>query len=91
VSGNQQITNLPLNGRDISTRCNFGRHIPSTTVAANGAQVGVSIGGQAGTLSHFCWMESTTTRRHHADAWRSEGVIKPSIDAIQEFKVVTNL
>jgi hypothetical protein len=93
VIGNQQITNLPLNGRDyLQLAALSSGTIPSTTVAANGAQVGVSIGGQAGTAVAFLLdgidNNTQTIMPTHGD---QKEVIKPSIDAIQEFKVVTNL
>jgi Carboxypeptidase regulatory-like domain len=54
VIGNQQITNLPLNGRDyLQLAALSSGTIPSTNVAWNGAQVGVSMGGQAGTAAAF--------------------------------------
>ena len=93
VIGNQQITNLPLNGRDyLQLAALSSGTIPSTTVAANGAQVGVSMGGQAGTAAAFLLdgidNNTQTIMPTHGD---QKEVIKPSIDAIQEFKVVTNL
>src|SRR5579862_2890301 len=54
VIGNQQITNLPLNGRDyLQLAALSSGTIPSTNIAANGSQVGVSIGGQSGTAAAF--------------------------------------
>ncbi len=92
VIGNQQITNLPLNGRDyLQLAALSSGTIPSTTTA-NGSQVGVSIGGQAGTAAAFLLdgldNNTQTIMPTHGD---QKEVIKPSIDAIQEFKVVTNL
>ena len=92
VIGNQQITNLPLNGRDyLQLAALSAGTIPSTTTV-NGQQVGISIGGQAGTAAAFLLdgidNNTQTIMPTHGD---QKEVIKPSIDAIQEFKVVTNL
>ncbi|HMD48102.1 MAG TPA: hypothetical protein VKG79_03350, partial [Bryobacteraceae bacterium] len=92
VIGNQQITNLPLNGRDyLQLAALSSGTIPSTTVA-NGNQVGISIGGQAGTAAAFLLdgLDNNTQTIMPSHGNQKE-VIKPSIDAIQEFKVVTNL
>ncbi|MGA2880744.1 MAG: carboxypeptidase-like regulatory domain-containing protein [Bryobacteraceae bacterium] len=93
VIGNQQITNLPLNGRDyLQLAALSSGTIPSTTIASNGAQVGVSIGGQAGTAAAFLLDGlDNNTQTIFPDHGNQKEVIKPSIDAIQEFKVVTNL
>ena len=93
VIGNQQITNLPLNGRDyLQLAMLSAGTIPSTTTAANGTQVGVSIGGQAATAAAYLLdgldNNTQTILPTHGD---QKEVIKPSVDAIQEFKVVTNL
>ncbi len=93
VIGNQQITNLPLNGRDyLQLAALSSGTIPSTTIASNGAQVGVSIGGQAGTAAAYLLDGiDNNTQTILPDHGNQKEVIKPSIDAIQEFKVVTNM
>lgn len=93
VIGNQQITNLPLNGRDyLQLAMLSAGTIPSTTIASNGAQVGVSIGGQAGTAAAYLLDGiDNNTQTILPDHGNQKEVIKPSVDAIQEFKVVTNL
>jgi Carboxypeptidase regulatory-like domain len=92
VIGNQQITNLPLNGRDyLQLAALSAGTIPSTTTV-NGQQVGISIGGQAGAAAAFLLdgIDNNTQTIMPTHGNQKE-VIKPSIDAIQEFKVVTNL
>jgi hypothetical protein len=86
VIGNQQIENLPLNGRDyLQLAALSSGTIPSTS------GVGVSIGGQVGTAAAFFLdgmdNNSQTILPTHGN---QKEVIKPSVDAIQEFKVVTN-
>ena len=86
VIGNQQIENLPLNGRDyLQLAALSSGTIPSTS------GVGISIGGQVGTAVAFTLdgvdNNSQTILPTHGN---QKEVIKPSVDAIQEFKVVTN-
>jgi hypothetical protein len=74
VIGNQQITNLPPNGRDyLQLAALSSGTTPSTTVAANGAQVGVSMGGQAGTAAAFLLdgidNNTQTIMPTHGDQW----------------------
>jgi hypothetical protein len=84
VINNQQIEDLPLNGRDYLQLA----ALSSGTIAST---EGVSIGGQAGTQVAFLLdgqdnnnQEILTTHSGQKE------IIKPSPDAIQEFKVVTN-
>jgi hypothetical protein len=84
VINNQQIEELPLNGRDYLQLA----ALSSGTIAST---EGVSIGGQAGTQVAFLLdgqdnnnQEILTTHSGQKE------IIKPSPDAIQEFKVVTN-
>ena len=84
VINNQQIEDLPLNGRDYLQLA----ALSSGTIAST---QGVSIGGQAGTQVAFLLdgqdnnnQEILTTHSGQKE------IIKPSPDAIQEFKVVTN-
>jgi Carboxypeptidase regulatory-like domain len=95
VINNQQIENLPLNGRDyLQLAALSSGTIPSVAGVTNGVTgtpVGVSIGGQAGTAAAFLLdgidNNSQTILPTHGN---QKEVIKPSVDAIQEFKVVTN-
>jgi hypothetical protein len=95
VINNQQIENLPLNGRDyLQLAALSSGTIPSVAGVTNGVTgtpVGVSIGGQVGTAAAFLLdgvdNNSQTILPTHGN---QKEVIKPSVDAIQEFKVVTN-
>jgi len=84
VINNKQIEDLPLNGRDYLQLANLS----SGTVSA--AQ-GVEIGGQAGTQVAFL-LDGQDNNNQQISTGHSgqKEVVKPSVDAIQEFKVVTN-
>ena len=86
VINNTQIEDLPLNGRDyLQLAALSSGTVPSTSV------VGVSIGGQIGSQTAFLLdgmdNNSQTILPTHGN---QKEVIKPSVDAIAEFKVVTN-
>jgi hypothetical protein len=84
VINNRQIEELPLNGRDYLQLANLS----SGTVAA--AQ-GVEIGGQAGTQVAFLLDGQDNNNQQISTSHSGQKeVVKPSVDAIQEFKVVTN-
>ncbi len=84
VINNKQIEDLPLNGRDYLQLANLS----SGTVPA--AQ-GVEIGGQAGTQVAFLLDGQDNNNQQISTSHSGQKeVVKPSIDAIQEFKVVTN-
>ncbi len=84
VITNAQIEELPLNGRDY---LQLGA-LSSGTIAAG---QGVSIGGQAGTQAAFL-LDGQDNNNQQISTGHSgqKEIIKPSVDAIQEFKVVTN-
>src|SRR5580704_15177999 len=84
VINNKQIEDLPLNGRDYLQLANLS----SGTVSA--AQ-GVEIGGQAGTQVAFL-LDGQDNNNQQISTGHSgqKEVVKPSVDAVQEFKVVTN-
>jgi hypothetical protein len=85
VITNQQIKDLPLNGRDYLQLASL------TAGTAPAAGAGVSIGGQAGTQVAFL-LDGQDNNNQQISTGHSgqKEVVKPSIDAIQEFKVVTN-
>lgn len=84
VINNKQIEDLPLNGRDYLQLANLS----SGTIPA--AQ-GVEIGGQAGTQVAFLLDGQDNNNQQISTSHSGQKeVVKPSVDAIQEFKVVTN-
>ncbi len=85
VIGNRQIEDLPLNGRD---------YLQLAALSAGttpGGGVGVSIGGQSGAQAAFL-LDGQDNNNQQISTGHSgqKEIIKPSVDAIQEFKVVTN-
>ncbi len=84
VINNKQIEDLPLNGRDYLQLA----ALSSGTIAAT---EGVSIGGQAGTQASFLLDGQDNNNQSILTSHSGQKeIIKPSIDAIEEFKVVTN-
>jgi hypothetical protein len=84
VINNKQIEDLPLNGRDYLQLANLS----SGTVPAT---QGVEIGGQAGTQVAFLLDGQDNNNQQISTSHSGQKeVVKPSVDAIQEFKVVTN-
>lgn len=85
VITNKQIEALPLNGRDYLQLARLS--------AGSGPQTGqgVSIGGQAGTQVAFL-LDGQDNNNQQITTGHSgqKEIVKPSVDAIQEFKVVTN-
>lgn len=84
VIENRQIVDLPLNGRDYLQLA----VISSGTVQSRGQ--GVSIGGQRGTEVNFVIDGMDNNNQSIASQGRQKEAVKPSIDAISEFKVITN-
>jgi len=84
VINNKQIEDLPLNGRDYLQLANLS----SGTIPTS---QGVEIGGQAGTQIAFL-LDGQDNNNQQISTGHSgqKEVVKPSVDAIQEFKVVTN-
>jgi hypothetical protein len=85
VITNRQIKDLPLNGRDYLQLASLS----AGTLPTSG--VGVSIGGQAGSQVAFL-LDGQDNNNQQISTGHSgqKEVVKPSVDAIQEFKVVTN-
>ena len=84
VIENRQIVDLPLNGRDYLQLA----VISSGTVRSRGQ--GVSIGGQRGTEVNFVIDGMDNNNQSIASQGNQKEAVKPSIDAIAEFKVITN-
>ncbi len=84
VIENRQIVDLPLNGRDYLQLA----VISSGTVRSRGQ--GVSIGGQRGTEVSFTIDGMDNNNQAIASQGRQKEVVKPNVDAIAEFKVITN-
>ncbi len=84
VINNKQIEDLPLNGRDYLQLA----ALSSGTIASS---QGVSVGGQAGTQAAFL-LDGQDNNNQQISTGHSgqKEIIKPSVDAVQEFKVVTN-
>jgi hypothetical protein len=86
---NKQIAELPLNGRDyLQLAALSSGTIPVISSNTNG---GISIGGQAGSQAAFLLdgMDNNNQQITTGHSGQKE-IVKPSVDAIQEFKVVTN-
>jgi hypothetical protein len=84
VITNAQIEDLPLNGRDY---LQLGA-LSSGTIASG---EGVVIGGQAGTQVAFLLDGQDNNNQQISTSHSGQKeIVKPSVDAIQEFKVVTN-
>lgn len=85
VITNREIGDLPLNGRDYLQLA----VLSSGTTATSG--IGISIGGHAGTDAAFLLDGQDNNNQQIATTHSNQKeVIKPSVDAVQEFRVVTN-
>jgi len=84
VIENRQIVDLPLNGRDYLQLA----VIASGTVPSRGQ--GVSIGGQRGTEVSFFVDGMDNNNQTIAGQGGQNEAVKPSVDSLQEFKVITN-
>ena len=83
----QQIQELPLNGRDYLQLA----ALSSGTIPAVGGGVGISAGGQAGVqIGFFLDGQDNNNQQYNTSHSGQKEIVKPSVDAIQEFKVVTN-
>ncbi len=88
VITNRQIADLPLNGG--STGRDY-LQLAALSSGTNAASQGVSIGGQSGTSVAFV-LDGVDNNNQQISTSHSgqKEIIKPSVDAISEFKVVTN-
>lgn len=87
VIGNQQIEDLPLNGRDYMQLATLS----AGTIPSINSGIGISVGGQPGYAVGFLLdgVDNNNQSIRYSYGNQKEA-IKPSVDAIQEFKVVTN-
>jgi hypothetical protein len=87
VIGNRQIVDLPLNGRDYMQLATLS----AGTIPSINSGIGISIGGQQGYAVGFLLdgVDNNNQSIRYSYGNQKEA-IKPSIDGIQEFKVVTN-
>ena len=84
VIENRQIVDLPLNGRDYLQLA----VISAGTVVSRGQ--GISIGGQRGTEINFMIDGVDNNNQSIASQGAQKETVKPSVDAVAEFKVITN-
>lgn len=88
VITNQEITELPLNGRNYLQLA----LLSAGTVSPLPSNVGISIGGQPSAQVAF-FLDGQDNNNQGMSPSGNAGqkdVVEPSIDALQEFKVVTN-
>lgn len=88
VIDNKRIVELPLNGRDYVALALLSNGT-SNPIAGSRAG-GFSSGGQRLSANVYLLDGVDNTSRELADSGRSAELVKPSIDAVQEFKVQTN-
>ena len=89
VIDNRQIVSLPLNGRDYAQLALLSSG--TTNPIAGSRAGGFSSGGQRLSANNYLLDGVDNNSLELADAGRSAELVKPSVDAIQEFKVQTNV
>ena len=88
VIQNRQVEELPLNGRNYIT---LGLLAGGTVDPISGSRdQGFSSGGQRLSANNYLLDGADNNSYELADAGRMGGMVAPSIDAVQEFKVQTN-
>ena len=87
VIENKRIVDMPLNGRDYNQLALLSA---GTVQPVGGRFGGFSVGGQRTTQNNFLLDGVDNNGVELAGAQRRSEMVKPSIDAIQEFKVQTN-
>ena len=87
VIDNKRILELPLNGRDYLELAMLSE---GTTESVGGAMGGFSSGGLRTSQNNFMIDGIDNNNMQMAAAARRGEAMKPSIDSIQEFKVLTN-
>lgn len=89
VIDNRQIVGLPLNGRDYIQLALLSSGTTNPIAGSRGG--GFSSGGQRVSANNYLLDGVDNNSLELADAGRSAELVKPSVDAIQEFKVQTNV
>jgi hypothetical protein len=88
VIENRQVVEMPLNGRNYIT---LGLLSEGTSDPIAGSrEQGFSAGGQRLSANNYLLDGADNNSYELADAGRMGGMVNPSIDAIQEFKVQSN-
>jgi len=88
VIENRQVVEMPLNGRNYIT---LGLLSTGTSDPIGGSRdQGFSSGGQRLSANNYLLDGTDNNSYELADAGRMGGMVAPSIDAVQEFKVQTN-
>ncbi|HTX35818.1 MAG TPA: TonB-dependent receptor [Bryobacteraceae bacterium] len=88
VIENRQVVEMPLNGRNYIT---LGLLSAGTSDPIAGSRdQGFSAGGQRLSANNYLLDGADNNSYELADAGRMGGMVAPSIDAVQEFKVQTN-
>jgi hypothetical protein len=88
VIENRQVVEMPLNGRSYIT---LGLLSTGTSDPISGSRdQGFSSGGQRLSANNYLLDGTDNNSYELADAGRMGGMVAPSIDAVQEFKVQTN-
>ncbi len=88
VIENRQVVEFPLNGRNYVTLALLSAGT-TDPIAGSRAQ-GFSSGGQRVSANNYLLDGGDNNSYELADAGRMGGMVAPSIDAVQEFKVQTN-
>jgi hypothetical protein len=88
VIQNTQVVEMPLNGRNY---VNLGLLSAGTSDPISGSRdQGFSSGGQRLSANNYLLDGADNNSYELADAGRMGGMVAPSVDAVQEFKVQTN-
>jgi hypothetical protein len=88
VIENRQVVEMPLNGRNY---INLGLLSGGTADPISGSrEQGFSAGGQRLSANNYLLDGADNNSYELANAGRMGGMVSPSIDAVQEFKVQTN-
>ena len=90
VIDNRQIVNLPLNGRDYLQLALISSGTAPPIRSEFRAAQGFSVGGHRPTQVNFLIDGIDNNNQSIASQGNQKEAIKPSIDAIQEFKVLVN-
>jgi hypothetical protein len=90
VMENRQILELPLNGRDYLQLARISAGVAPPPRGEFGSAQGISVGGSQATQVNFLIDGIDNNNQSIASQGEQKEAIKPQIDAVQEFKIVTN-